>query len=87
MRNEDMRTSISGKGFDLMKNSEQGLYQLIDELTVNSEIFVRVLFSRNFPYAKFRDNKTSQNGKIICPLLILANHALVAKISCVKTLF
>ena len=25
--------------------------------TVNSEIFVRVLYSRNFAYAKFRENK------------------------------
>ena len=25
--------------------------------TVNSEIFTRVLFSRNFEYAKFRENK------------------------------
>ena len=26
--------------------------------TVNSEIFARVIFSRNFAYAKFRENKT-----------------------------
>ena len=26
--------------------------------TVNSEIFVRTLFSRNFAYAKFRENET-----------------------------
>ena len=26
--------------------------------TVNSEIFARVLISRNFAYAKFHDNKT-----------------------------
>ena len=26
--------------------------------TVNSEIFARVLFSRNFVYAKFRENVT-----------------------------
>ena len=25
--------------------------------TVNSEIFTRILFSRNFAYAKFRENK------------------------------
>ena len=29
--------------------------------TVNSEIFARVLFLRNFVYAKFRENKTSRN--------------------------
>ena len=28
-----------------------------DSDTVNSEIFARVLFSRNFAYAKFRENK------------------------------
>ena len=30
--------------------------------TVNSKIFARVLFSRNF--AKFRENKISRNGEI-----------------------
>ena len=29
-----------------------------ENCTVNSEIFVRVLFSRNFAYAKFREHKT-----------------------------
>ena len=28
------------------------------QVTVNSEIFARILFSRNFAYAKFRENKT-----------------------------
>ena len=28
------------------------------QTTVNSEIFARTLFSRNFAYAKFRENKT-----------------------------
>ena len=28
------------------------------QYTVNYEIFARVLFSRNFAYAKFRENKT-----------------------------
>ena len=28
------------------------------QYTVNSEIFVKVLFSQNFAYAKFRENKT-----------------------------
>ena len=27
------------------------------QITVNSEIFARVLFSRNFAYAKFHENK------------------------------
>ena len=33
-------------------------------ITVNLEIFARVLFSRNFAYAKFRENKSSRNGEI-----------------------
>ena len=33
--------------------------------TVNSEIFARDLFSRNFADAKFRENKPSRNGDII----------------------
>ena len=32
--------------------------------TINSEIFARVLFSRNFAYAKFRENKPSRIGEI-----------------------
>ena len=32
--------------------------KLLAKVTVNSEIFARVLFSRNFAYAKFRENKT-----------------------------
>ena len=43
--------------------------------TVNLEIFSRVLFSRNFVYAKFHENKTQ--AKSHCCLLILVNHALV----------
>ena len=33
--------------------------------TVDSQIFARVLFSRNFAYAKFREMKSSRNGEII----------------------
>ena len=33
--------------------------------TVNAEIFARVLFSRNFAHAKFREIKFSRNGEII----------------------
>ena len=36
----------------------------IDRCTVNSEIFARVLFSRNFAYAEFRVNKSSRNGEV-----------------------
>ena len=31
--------------------------------TVNSEIFARVLFSRNFANEEFRENKNSRNGE------------------------
>ena len=37
-------------------------------ITVNSEIFARTLFSRNFAYAKFREKKTlakCQNHSIV----------------------
>ena len=43
-------------------------------LTVNSDIFARGLFSRNFADAKIRENKTLakwRNGKMV-------NHAIVA---------
>ena len=43
-------------------------------LTVNSEFFARVLFSRNFAYAKFREYKIL--AKSLCRLLIWVNHAL-----------
>ena len=33
-------------------------------VSVNSEIFARVLLSRNFAGAKFRENKPSRNGEI-----------------------
>ena len=36
--------------------------------TVNSEIFVRVLFSRNFAYGKFYENKIL--AKSLCRVLI-----------------
>ena len=31
--------------------------------TVNADIFARILFSRNFAYAKFRENKILENGE------------------------
>ena len=34
---------------------------------MNSEIFARCLFSRNFAYPKFRKNKPSQDGEITLP--------------------
>ena len=47
--------------------------------TVNSEFFARVLFSRNFAYAKFRENEIL--AKSLCRLLIKENHALFANFS------
>ena len=43
--------------------------------TVNLEIFARVLYSQNFAYAKFRENKILVKSH--CPLLIQVNHTLV----------
>ena len=43
--------------------------------TVDSEIFARVLFLRNFAHAKFRENKVL--AKSFCGLLIQENHAFV----------
>ena len=44
------------------------LSNTINQNTVNSEIFARTLFSRNFAYAKFRENKTLDK---------LQNHSVV----------
>ena len=47
--------------------------------TVNSEIFARVLFSRNFVYAKFREKQNPREmAKSLCCLLIKVNRAIVA---------
>ena len=42
----------------------------VDSNTVNTEIFARTLFSRNFAYAKFRENKTREMAKSV-------NHSVV----------
>ena len=45
------------------------------------KIFARVLFSRNFAYAKFREIKLSRYGEItLSSTDICKNHALFAKI-------
>ena len=54
-------------------------------LTVNSEIFARVLFSQNIAYAKIRENKIL--AKSLCRLLIYVNHALVANFSAARMSF
>ena len=41
------------------RESERYVEVTVERLsTVNSEIFTRILFSRNFAHAKFRKNKT-----------------------------
>ena len=47
--------TASGSKLDLNVKFSQGKPKII---TVNSEIFARTLFSRNFANAKFRENKT-----------------------------
>ena len=47
-------------------------------ITVNSEIFVRVLISPNFAYTKFCENKTREMAKALCSLLLYVYHVLVA---------
>ena len=44
--------------------------------TVNPEIFARVLFSRNFAYAKFRENKPSRNDEITLSLIDIGKSCL-----------
>ena len=40
-------------------------YLIFDPYTVNSEIFARVLFSRNFAYAKFHEYKTLAKCRLL----------------------
>ena len=44
--------------FLLLPLIQEGLVSVTSVSTVISEIFVRVLFARNFAYAKFHENKT-----------------------------
>ena len=46
--------------------------------TVNSELFARNLFSRNFAYAKFHESKIL--AKSLCYLLMKVNHVIVMNI-------
>ena len=50
--NFEIIVNFSFNGGDVPRSPSYGV------CTVNSEIFARVLFSRNFAYAEFRDNKT-----------------------------
>ena len=47
------------------------------QVTVNSEIFVRVLFSRNFACAKIRENEILAKCRNDCRILMQVKHALV----------
>ena len=64
---------------------------LLKKTTVNSEIFARVLFSRNFAYAKFRENKTSRNAEITLSFADICkscpSREFLASQMCLLTLF
>ena len=47
--------------------------------TVNSEIFTRVLFSRNFPYAKFPENTILGYGKITLSISDIGKPYIITK--------
>ena len=49
-------------GIDQLQNSNT--YSMYIGCIVKPEIFVRVLFSRNFAYAKFRENKILAKWRI-----------------------
>ena len=52
-----------------MSDSVVASLLFVSLITVNSKIFMRVLFSPNFADAKFGENKTSRNGEI-CRLML-----------------
>ena len=59
-------------------------------MSVHSEIFARVLFSRKFTYAKFHENKSSRPHeftKSLCRFLTWVNHALVASFNVANKFF
>ena len=56
---------------------QQSKFSRIEAHTVNSEIFVRVLFLQNFAYVKFRENKIFANDEITLSPTDVGNHALV----------
>ena len=61
--------------------SQYGLYDnlLNNMYTVNSEIFARILFSRNFAYVKFREKKNPREmAESLCRFLMQVNLAQVA---------
>ena len=55
---------------------------------MNSEFFTRILFSRNFASAKFRENKILVKGaKTLCHLLRNVNYALITNFEFRKMYF
>ena len=56
-------------------------------ITVNSEIFARVLFLRNFAYAKFREENLREMKKSFCRLMIWVNYTQVANFQRYKYVF
>ena len=56
--------------------------QIVHEIsTVNPETYARVLFSRNFAYAKFRENKILAKWRNHCHSLMKVNHVIVTNMS------
>ena len=57
----------------LLKNAKKlPEHSLNNLITVNSGNFARVLLSRNFAYAKFRETKSSRNGEITLSFISIA---------------
>ena len=74
--------------FQLFFQAHRFIHVRVYGTIVNSEIFARVLFSRNFAFAKYRENKIPRKmAKPLCRLLISLNHALVTNFSVANMLF
>ena len=56
-RKEQIQSILEKKPYELVAFKLDHTHVNRSAPTVNSEIFARVLFSRNFAYAKFRENK------------------------------
>ena len=82
---------LVGNNVKMSRNMEFPNMWHFDMNTVNSEIFARTLFSQNFAYAKFRENKPSRNGKITLSLFDIGksclNRETFTSIICLLKLF
>ena len=67
-----IKVQFVNKGIDLINLPSLFILKIsVIFATVNSEIFARTLFTRNFAYAKFRENKKPRKmAKSLCCLLI-----------------